>query len=115
MEWRAQALLDLGHPEAVITTLETETLDTEILETEILEDPYRERLRHLLAQALHRDRAAPPTPSTSSATPGGGCPTTSALDPGPELRALEEGSCAADRAPHHRPAPRRPSEAGTGN
>ncbi|MEV4750086.1 BTAD domain-containing putative transcriptional regulator [Streptosporangium sp. NPDC049248] len=79
IERRAQALLDLGRPQAVITHLETEALA----------HPLRERLWCLLAVALYRtgrqaDALAVLRRARDLLTEQLG------LDPGPELRALEE-------------------------
>ncbi|GAA2877875.1 BTAD domain-containing putative transcriptional regulator [Streptosporangium fragile] len=78
VERRAQALLDLGRPQTVISELETETA----------ENPLRERLWCLLALALYRTgRQAEALAVLRHA--GKLLAEQLGLDPGPELRALE--------------------------
>ncbi|MBB2911739.1 DNA-binding SARP family transcriptional activator [Streptosporangium becharense] len=79
VERRAQALLDLGRPQPVINELEVETLD----------HPLRERLWCLLALALYRTgRQADALAVLRRAREV--LAEQLGLDPGPELRALEE-------------------------
>ncbi|GAA3092379.1 AfsR/SARP family transcriptional regulator [Streptosporangium carneum] len=79
VERRAQAQLDLGRPQAVITDLEIETAA----------DPLRERLWCLLALALYRaGRQADALAALRGARDL--FADQLGLDPGPELRALEE-------------------------
>ncbi|GGL57977.1 ATPase AAA [Planomonospora parontospora subsp. antibiotica] len=79
VERRAQALLNLGRPQLVINELEAETL----------EHPLRERLWCLLALALyHTGRQADALAVLRRA--GTMLADQLGLDPGPELRALEE-------------------------
>ncbi|MBE3012128.1 AAA family ATPase [Microbispora sp. NEAU-D428] len=79
VERRAQALLDLGRPQAVIADLEAETAA----------DPLRERLWYLLALALYRtgrqaDALAVLRSARNTLTAHLG------VEPGPTLRALED-------------------------
>ncbi|MDP9867818.1 MULTISPECIES: AAA family ATPase [Streptosporangium] len=79
IERRAQALLDLDRPQAVIIDLEAETAA----------NPLRERLWCLLALALYRTgRQADALAVLRRA--GGLLTEQLGLDPGPELRALED-------------------------
>ncbi|MBB2910860.1 DNA-binding SARP family transcriptional activator [Streptosporangium becharense] len=79
VERRARALLDLGRPQAVIHDLETE----------IGEHPLRERLWWLLTLALYRDgRQADALGALRRARRL--IADQIGLDPGPDLRALEE-------------------------
>ncbi|MET7328862.1 BTAD domain-containing putative transcriptional regulator [Nonomuraea sp. NPDC005650] len=79
LERRARALLDLGRPQAVITDLEAETA----------ENPLRERLWCLLALALYRTgRQADALAVLRRAARL--LADQLGLDPGPELRSLEQ-------------------------
>ncbi|MEV4359883.1 BTAD domain-containing putative transcriptional regulator [Nonomuraea sp. NPDC049625] len=79
LERRARALLDLGRPQAVITDLEAETA----------ENPLRERLWCLLALSLYRTgRQAEALAVLRRAARQ--LADQLGLDPGPELRSLEQ-------------------------
>ncbi|WP_344973171.1 BTAD domain-containing putative transcriptional regulator, partial [Streptosporangium fragile] len=78
IERRAQALLDLGRPQTVITDLEAETVA----------NPLRERLWCLLALALYRTGRQAEALAVLRRV-GELLADQLGLDPGPELRALE--------------------------
>ncbi|MFI6735415.1 BTAD domain-containing putative transcriptional regulator [Nonomuraea sp. NPDC050451] len=109
LEWRARALLDLGRPQAVITDLEAETA----------ENPLRERLWCLLALSLYRTgRQAEALAVLRRAARL--LADQLGLDPGPELRSLEQDILrqADSLEPAAGPAtlvvPAQPGPAGTG-